>query len=69
MGAVEVMRLAMLMMNMGHDAKVNWDKMKAIKAKAEAEGRPISNEELGAAVDDMEEAIGSLNKMIASKKS
>jgi hypothetical protein len=64
MTALEMIKLAMMLMQMGNNARLNWQKYKAVKDKAEAEGRELSEAELQDAIESMDEAVETLKQRV-----
>jgi hypothetical protein len=65
MTAIEMLRVASMLIKMGNNAKLNWQKYQAVKAKAEAEGREINDEEITEAIDAMDTALDNLRDSLS----
>ena len=62
MSAMQILEILNLVMKLAQSAGLNWQKYKAAKDKADAEGRELTHEELEAALDDSQAAIDRLRQ-------
>jgi|GEM_PF-3959088 len=60
MDAIKIIQLINLALDLAADAHVNIQKLQALRAKAKAEQREITSDELRSLADDAQEAIDRL---------
>ena len=60
MDAIKIIQLINLALHLAADAHVNIQKLQALRAKAKAEQREITSDELRSLADDAQEAIDRL---------
>jgi hypothetical protein len=62
MGALDILKAIEVLMKLANSAGMNWAKYKAVKDKAESEGREVTDAELESALEDSQNAIDRLRR-------